>query len=124
MNLFKRKSFLPYFVASICLIVSCTTKRTGKPAVLVFSKTTSFRHATIPAGIEAIQKLGIANGFTVDTTENSAYFQEDSLKKYATIIFLNTSGNVLNHIEEIALERYIQSGGGFVGVHAAAGGIF
>lgn len=119
MNLFTRKVLLPALVACVCLIISCTSKRAGKPAILVFSKTTTFRHGSIPIGIEAIQKLGLTNGFTVDTTENSAFFEEDSLKKYAAVIFLNTSGDVLSQREEIAFERYIQAGGGFAGIHSA-----
>ena len=51
--------------------------------MLVFSKTAGFVHNSIPEGIAAIQKLGAENGFDVDTTKNAAWFQEDSLKKYA-----------------------------------------
>ena len=98
---------------------SCQNKRSGKPRILVFSKTAGYEHASIPTGIAALQKLGQQNGFEVDTTTNPGYFQEDSLKKYAAVVFLSTTGNVLNQYQEVAFERYIQSGGGFVGVHAA-----
>lgn len=106
-------------IAIVFITVSCGKERSGKPRVLVFSKTTGFRHSSIPNGIAAIQKLGLENGFDVDTTENAAYFNEDSLSKYATVIFLNTTGNVLNNTQEVAFERYIQAGGGFAGVHSA-----
>jgi glucose/arabinose dehydrogenase/cytochrome c551/c552/type 1 glutamine amidotransferase len=99
---------------------SCSNKREGKPKVLVFSKTMGFKHASIPAGITAIKKLGIENGFEVDTTKNAELFNEESLKQYAAIIFLSTTMNVLDHTQEAAFERYVQSGGGYVGVHAAA----
>lgn len=98
---------------------SCSKKREGKPRVLVFAKTAGFVHSSIPSGIAAVQKLGRENGFDVDTTKNAAYFHEDSLKKYSAVIFLNTTGNVLDYRQEAAFERYIQAGGGFVGVHAA-----
>lgn len=101
------------------LITACHKTRPGKPKVLVFSKTTGFRHSSIPAGIKAIQKLGEENGFDVDTTENADRFREDSLQQYAAVIFLNTTGDVLNNYQEADFERYIQAGGGFVGVHAA-----
>lgn len=101
------------------LLVSCARKREGKPRVLVFSKTSGFKHNSIPAGIAAVQKLGVENGFDVDTTKNAAYFHEDSLQRYSAVIFLNTTGNVLDYRQEAAFERYIQAGGGFVGVHAA-----
>lgn len=87
--------------------------------VLVFSKTTVFRHNSIDEGKVAIQKLGAENGFAVDTTEDAALFNEKNLKRYAAVVFLNTTGDVLDPIQQNAFERYIQAGGGYVGVHAA-----
>ncbi|MBA2328510.1 MAG: ThuA domain-containing protein, partial [Flavisolibacter sp.] len=98
---------------------ACSKKRSGQPKVLVFSKTADFVHSSIPKGVASIQKLGIENGFEVDTTTNAEYFTEDTLKQYAAVIFLNTTGDVLNHRQEVAFERYIQAGGGFAGIHAA-----
>ncbi|WP_276389954.1 ThuA domain-containing protein [Eudoraea chungangensis] len=102
------------------LLASCESKkRDGAPKVLVFYKTMGFKHASIPDGIEAIQKLGKENGFAVDSTNNAGVFEADSLKNYSAIIFMSTTGNILNHYQEAGFERYIQAGGGFVGVHAA-----
>lgn len=95
-------------------------KQTSKPRILVFSKTAGFRHESIASGKEAIIKLGREQGFLVDTTESDSYFTEDSLKKYKAVVFLNTTGNILNAPQQIAFERYIQAGGGYTGVHAAA----
>ncbi len=95
-------------------------KRKGTPKVLVFSKTMGFKHASIPAGVAALQKLGAENGFEVDTTKNADLFTDENLKQYSSIIFLSTTGNVLDHHQEAAFERYIQAGGGYVGIHAAA----
>src|SRR5687768_4434007 len=89
-------------------------------SVLVFSKTKGYYHESIPNGIAAIQKLGIENGFEVDTTKDAAKFTEDNLKKYKAIIFLSTTGDVLDSVQQTAMENYIKGGGGFVGVHAAA----
>ena len=117
------KRFLLWvFAAAAFIYVSCNSKRSGNPRVLVFSKTSGFHHASIPAGIAAIQKLGAANGFDVDTTINADMFSDDTLKKYATVIFLSTTGDLLDYRQEAAFERYIQSGGGYVGIHAAADG--
>lgn len=87
--------------------------------ILVFSKTVAFRHDSIPAGIDALKKMAKEQGFQVEFTEDSELFFDDNLKKYNAIVFLNTTGDVLNKDQEIAMERYIQAGGGFVGVHAA-----
>ena len=87
--------------------------------VLVFYKTAGFYHKSIPAGIQAIQDLGVKNRFQVDTTANSGVFNFENLKQYEAVIFLNTTGDVLNEVQQKEFERYIQSGKGFVGIHAA-----
>ncbi|WP_020523840.1 ThuA domain-containing protein [Catelliglobosispora koreensis] len=88
--------------------------------VLVFSKTAGFRHSSIPHGITAIQALGAANGFTVTATEDAAQFTTANLTQYQAVIWLSTTGDVLNASQQTAFESYIASGGGYVGVHAAA----
>ena len=89
--------------------------------VLVFSKTTGFRHDSMPAGITAIQNLGVQNGFAVDATENDALFTDANLAQYKTVIFLSATGDpVSTQAEKDAFQRYIQAGGGYVGIHAAS----
>lgn len=96
------------------------TRDTREIKVLIFSKTASFRHESIPVGIEAIRALGKKHGFAVDTTERSESFNEKTLRNYNVIVFLNTTGDVLNDGQQLEMNRWIQAGGGFVGVHAAA----
>jgi len=89
--------------------------------VLVFSKTAGFRHtAAIAAGKKYIMELGSKNNFLADTTENADVFTTTNLKKYAAVVFLCTTGNVLNEEQQKAFEEYIKAGGGFVGLHSAA----
>lgn len=106
--------------AIVIAYYSCSNKRSEKPRVLVFSLTKGFHHDAIPEGIAAIQKLGQENNFDVDTTTNPEMFTDSTLEKYSAVIFLSTTGDVLNYRQEAAFERYIQAGGGYVGVHAAA----
>lgn len=87
--------------------------------LLVFSKTVGFRHESIPAGIEAMRRLADENGYVVDATEDGSAFTDDNLARYQAVVFLNTSGNVLDPAQEEAFERFIRSGRSFVGVHAA-----
>ncbi|MBB2149485.1 ThuA domain-containing protein [Pedobacter gandavensis] len=87
--------------------------------ILVFSKTAGFHHSSIKEGIIAIQKLAVAKKFSADTTTDAEKFNLSNLKQYAAVIFLNTTGDVLNPEQEKAFQAYIRSGGGFVGVHAA-----
>jgi type 1 glutamine amidotransferase len=89
--------------------------------VLVFSKTTGFRHDSIPAGITAIQQLGQQNNFVVDATEDDTLFTDTNLGRYAVVVFLSATGDpVTTQAEKDAFQRYIEHGGGFVGIHAAA----
>src|SRR5690606_10787686 len=112
------------FILSALLILiasgSSCNKRPGKARVLVFTKTAGFFHESIPTGVAAIQKLGAEHDFLVDTTSNSDWFTDDSLTNYSAVVFLSTTGDLLKHYQEAAFERYIQSGGGYVGVHGAA----
>ncbi|MEH0842081.1 ThuA domain-containing protein [Micromonospora sp. CPCC 205711] len=88
--------------------------------VLVFSKTAGFRHDSIAVGTQAVRDLGAANNFTVTATEDAAAFTTGNLAQYEAVVFLNTTGDVLNTTQQAAFESYIGSGGGFVGVHSAA----
>ncbi len=90
-----------------------------EPSVLIFSKTNGYRHQSIPAGIDAIKKLGLENNFLVEATEDSLAFTDENLAKYRAVIFLSPTGDVLGEAQQKAMETFIQKGGGFVGVHAA-----
>ncbi len=92
----------------------------GKPRLLVFSRTQGFRHDSIPAGIGALTKLATENGYGLSSTEDSTQFTDAILSSFGAVIFLNTTGDVLNDEQQAAFERYIAGGRGYVGVHAAA----
>ncbi len=87
--------------------------------VLVFHKTEGFYHESIPTGIETIKVLGDKNGFLVEDTKDSQSFTEENLKQYDLVIFLNTTGDILNESQERAFEKYIKSGKSFFGIHSA-----
>ena len=102
------------------LAITLGSCRSETPRVLLFSRTAGFRHESIVQGKTAILELARANRFVVDTTENLAYISEDSLRHYAAVIFLHTTGELMDRAQQVDLQRYIQAGGGFVGIHAAA----
>ncbi|WP_455360468.1 ThuA domain-containing protein [Streptomyces sp. SYSU K21746] len=99
-----------------------TAKTDGKPKkrVLVFSKTAGFRHDSIPAGVAALKELGAQRGLTVDATEEAGQFTAENLARYDAVVFLSTTGDVLNTGQQTAFEKYVADGGGYMGVHAAA----
>ncbi|MCF1194005.1 ThuA domain-containing protein [Mangrovimonas futianensis] len=98
------------------LLLSCSKN----DRVLVFSKTVGFRHESIETGAQAIKQLGKENKFEVVHTEDSKIFSPDTLKDFDLVIFLNTTGDVLNSEQEICLKNFINKGGAFMGIHSAA----
>ena len=111
---------------SIICTVLCGVVATGatahadEPRVLLFTRTTGYRHDSIIAGAQAIVKLGEHGAFGVDPTDDPSAFTADNLKNYRAIVFLSTTGDILNDAQQAAMETFIRAGGGFVGIHAAA----
>ena len=105
--------------AALLLAAATAAAQTAQPRVLVFSKTAGYRHSSIEPGIAAIRQLGAQNSIVVDATEDAAVFSDRNLRRYRAVIFLSTTGDVLDPRQQDAFERYIQSGGGWVGIHAA-----
>lgn len=88
--------------------------------LLIFSRTTGFRHDSIPAGVAAVEKLAAAHGYGTDATEDSAAFTPGNLGGYAALVFLSTSGALFDEAQKDALREYVTGGGGYVGIHAAS----
>jgi uncharacterized protein len=100
-----------------------TERRPGpgyRPArLLVYSRTAGYRHDSIPAGISALRRLGETAGRAVDATEDPAALRDGGLARYAVVVFLSTSGNVLGEAGRDALERHLAAGGAWLGIHGA-----
>lgn len=90
--------------------------------ILLFYKTAAYKHASIPAGIAAIVKLGQEFKFQTDTSNDSNLFTTDNLKNYDAVVFLSTSGDMLDSLQQRAFESYIRNGGGYMGIHGASAG--
>ncbi|MBA8824899.1 glucose/arabinose dehydrogenase/PKD repeat protein [Saccharopolyspora lacisalsi] len=95
-------------------------EHSDEPQVLVFSRTEGYRHQSIPSGIRTIERLGDRNGFTVETTEDAGAFTDANLDRFDAVVWLSTTGDVLDDEQQAAFERYVRSGGGYAGVHAAS----
>jgi type 1 glutamine amidotransferase len=87
--------------------------------ILVFTKSIGFYHVSKPNAIKAFYELAHDNKWQITFTEDSTMFSEKELSKYNVVIFLLTGGNnLLNDEEKLAFQKYIEGGGGFVGVHS------
>jgi type 1 glutamine amidotransferase len=110
-------------VQEVCALTSgAPTPLTAPPTlrILVFSRTLGYRHASIPTAIRAVEQLGSAHGFAVEATEDPTAFSDSNLARFAAVVFLLTTGDVLDSAQQAAFERYIRAGHGFVGVHSAS----
>ncbi len=86
----------------------------------MFTKTAGFRHDSITNGLQVIRQLGTNNQFEVVATEDATYFNDETLEQFRAVVFLLSTGDVLDEVQQGAFERYIRAGNGFVGIHAAA----
>ncbi|MCA9665209.1 MAG: ThuA domain-containing protein [Myxococcales bacterium] len=92
----------------------------GPVRLFVFSRTQAFRHGSIGAGVNLIKDIAARRGWLVDHSEDATRFTATNLAQYRVVVWLNTSGDVLDSAQQTAFEGYIKAGGAYVGVHAAS----
>jgi type 1 glutamine amidotransferase len=107
-------------LALLIVVASMASAHAQQFKVLLFTKTAGFHHVSIHEGVDGIRNLASRHNFSVDWQENADVFNDKSLANYAAVIFLNTTGDVLNDTQQAAFEKYIKSGKGYVGIHSAA----
>jgi len=112
------KSALTFFIIQI-LFCSITTAQKQFKALLV-TTTRGWHHESIHSGVLAIQELGRKNYFDVVLFEDPNSFTDKNLEQYQVVIFLNTTGDIFDSTQQKVMERFIQSGKGYVGIHSAS----
>ena len=88
--------------------------------LLIYGKTKAYRHECIEPGSRALSSYLSQDGITTTYTEDSSVFTPSNLAKYDAVMFFQTTGNVLDSVQQLAFEQYIRSGKGYIGVHAAS----
>ncbi len=119
-----------YLLLITLVLAGCATPYDTEPppapesmddlGVLVFTKIAGFRHPSIADGVVALKELGATHNWTVIETQNGAAFNPDYLRNFGVVVWLSTTWDVLDTTQQQAFEEYMEAGGGFVGVHAAA----
>lgn len=118
-NYFRMKKLALVFSLMFFLILSGMSQD-KKINVLVFSKTAGFRHNSISTGLKIMSDLAQKRNWILTATENSELFTPEFLKNFDVVVFLNTTQDVLNDQEQKAFEDFMNTGKGFVGIHAAS----
>jgi cytochrome c len=90
------------------------------PAILTFSRTLEFRHDSIADGVTALARIAESKGWGFESTEDASVFSDAGLGPYRVVVFLSTTGDVLDTGQQAALERFVRAGGGWVGIHSAS----
>jgi type 1 glutamine amidotransferase len=108
-------------VLPLALTVSCASTGPDDPAarILLFTRTEGFRHDSIEPAVAALLRLAASAGAAADATEDPDALDADKLERYAVVVFLMTTGDVLDPPQENALMDFVRRGGGYVGVHSA-----
>lgn len=110
-------------ICTLLLLITAVSAHAqrGQMRALLFTKTAGFHHESIHEGVAGIRALADRHSFTVDWQESPGIFEnEERLGRYDVVIFLNTTGDIFNEKQQEGMEKFIQSGKGFVGIHAAA----
>ena len=108
------KSILLIF---LCLLIASCGKQQNN--LLLFAQITENNRESVEQARAVIESLGNRHNFRVTFTEDASYFTEDALQPYQAIIFLYTSGEILNDVQRADVERFVQAGGGLLGVKSA-----
>jgi type 1 glutamine amidotransferase len=107
----------------VAVLTLCATTLAGAEqfSVLLFTKAAGWHHDSINAGVTAVQELGRLHEFKVFWTEDaSRVFNDTELAKYQVVVFMLTTGDVLNVEQQAAFQKFIRAGGGFVGIYSAS----
>jgi uncharacterized protein len=117
-----KSNLLTVVVSIIVQWICCQSAMTQSKQfkALLVTTTNGWHHESIHSGVLAIQQLGIKNHFDVILFENPESFTDNNLEQFRVVIFLNTTGNILDSAQQKVMERFIKAGKGFVGIHSAA----
>ncbi len=117
MNTFKTLFLSAWFL--LCINLASFAQQGGQFRVLVFSKTTGFRHQSIPNGVMALKKMSEKHVFSVHTSEDATQFTDENLAKFDVVVLMSTTGTIFNEAQKAAFQKFVQSGKGVVGIHSA-----
>jgi uncharacterized protein len=107
------------FLISICFQLNIMAQQQHFKALLV-TKTNGWHHESLHYAVVALKKLAKEKMFDVKVWEDPNGFTDKYLEQFQVIIFLSTSGNIFDSTQQKVMERFIQSGKGFVGIHSAS----
>ncbi len=116
----KKNNFLVGSILFLVFVVCNSSAQDKQFKALLITKTAGWHHESINQGVEAIKALAVRNFFDVQWHQDAVDITDNYLKNFQVIIFLNTTGDIFKEEEQKSIERFIQSGKGYVGIHSAS----
>jgi len=116
----KKNNFIIWTILFLVFICNNTSAQDKQFKALLITKTAGWHHESINEGVAAIKALAVRNFFDVQWHQNDVAITDNYLKNFQVIISLNTTGDIFKEDEQKSIERFIQSGKGFVGIHSAS----
>lgn len=113
-----RKSFLLVFLIHFTICFHASAQKQFR--ALMVTTTRGWHHESLHAGVIAIQQLAVRNNFDAILWEDPNGFTDKYLEQFQVIIFINTTGDIFDSAQQKVMERFIQSGKGYVGIHSAS----
>jgi type 1 glutamine amidotransferase len=116
------RRLLSFYAALMILPPSLAAQAARTATVLVYTRNgPGYVHQNVPSAVAALRKLGREHGMTIDVTDDPSAFTEARLSRYTLLVFASTTNDVFDSDEQrLALRRFIEAGGGFVGLHSVA----
>ena len=111
---------LGYLALALTFCTSTAPDQEGAVRLLLFTRTAGYHHESIPAAVDALRSLAAETGIEADHTDDPDVFDSPGLHDYDAVVFLMTTGDVLNEEQQQAFMEFVRGGGGFAGVHSAA----
>ncbi len=126
---FKNKCKSAFTLLILSLFITATVFAADKEPnlkkvkILVYTKNgKGYVHDNIADAVKGVQKLGVENGFKVDVSDDPSVYTDENLKQYTMLLFTSTNNDVFDtDAQRLAFRKYIEAGGGFVGVHSVTG---
>lgn len=114
-----RRAFAAALMLAAAAPVTAQAPGASSPTLLVYSKTTGWRHDSIPAATAALADIARKRGWTLVLTEDPAWFEADKLAQFDAVIWALPTGDTLSVSQKAAFRAYVEKGGGYVGLHSA-----
>ncbi len=100
-------------ILGLLWLVACGHRLQEKKLLVFYNA----KETNIERDIQKLQSVSATEAIRVDTTSNLSLLREDTLQFYSTVVFLDIPGQALNYKQQTDLERYVQAGGGIIGVN-------